>query len=621
MPTGGRNLQFNTLERALSSDLNRLQRLAGGDLSALLKLLVGHRSTQGLAAASYSPASGFVLDDADAGSGAAVADPTTTSTPLTADIFEGFLVRPVPSTLTMTVDPGVMTAVVPDGDPDASATKLVVDPGQPLAGQLLVPQNLANTDAWYIVEAIPALNAAVETRVSDIFNDLTGQFTPTPVTKVQAYLCTYQIRVFTNAFPTLAQGALPLALIYAPGTFALAGGSLVTDQMTFYDVRPLISDRDNSLSGISNQYPTVIGENQFSVSGGNSIVGTAARLFRGRRVGGWLTQGSPVVGTRELITGSPTPFQPFALNNRDQSAGTPSSLGYLYYVFPLGLPRFSRYMNQTDANALGVPRLPRSPRGLPVSSPVVPDIRGVAGNLGLGLGGVTQANPLSLPAWLCSPATHDAVCFGSFEYNTATTAFALVAEDRATFLTDDQNVEGVFLPNGANSPPTTIAVPLTFLNVAQGVTASTLIYESYIVPGVTVPIQAKTVKLRVNFSIEVPVAETFTSMSAMLYAGAHTSTPSPADYSVARFVLEPGKSITTQVNLAVLPFVYEIDVPLVNGSFPVGTTRLPTLIKVILTATAPYPLPGGYGGLQTNLFSGAGPGSQANYIAILGWTV
>jgi hypothetical protein len=219
-----------------------------------------------------------------------------------------------------------------------------------------------------VIECQPITDPNPETDNRDVFNPVTGLFTPTNLPKSQDQLMQYRVRAGTPAggFPGVVSGWLPLAVASVPP------GTTTNDTITFWDVRPLVTDRvfDGSPMGVAlPRRPKALYSGN---TGGGTAVKTAgfAEAWLGnQRLGGNLLRGSPGVDAQ---------YVDFADSANQENAFAPAStnaqLVYYYLVLPFGLPRWSRY---TDASS-GV-RMPRSPRGIPMASLVPPThVTGVA---------------------------------------------------------------------------------------------------------------------------------------------------------------------------------------------------------------------------------------------------
>lgn len=346
MSGGGKQLVFNTQERAVSSDVNRLQSFAGANMAEVFRYLMNVTGT----------------DDLDAGS--VITEYTTLGTPLRAEILNGLLVKPQVGVLDLLVDPGVMFALAPDAAPDDSNYKLVKDPGVASTGLLAMTANPSGSARIDVIE-VQVSSVIVEVDSRDIFNPSTGTFVATSVTKARAATATFQgsasnIRVRAgvagSGFPGTVSGWLPLAVASLPA------GTTTNDTITFWDVRPLVSDRAIGLSGLMLSRP-VISSVLVNCIAGATTAGLVEAVLGGRRIGGRLRSGSTVVDADSIdVT---------IAANQEASGVTFVSARpwYVYLLTPFGLPRWARY-------TVTAPRLPRSPRGMPVVSVTAPDSDG-----------------------------------------------------------------------------------------------------------------------------------------------------------------------------------------------------------------------------------------------------
>lgn len=346
MPSGLKTSIINTQERAISTDINRLQAFAGAGLGELLRYLLNVGGN----------------DDLDAG--AIAIEQNTLTAPLSAQIENGLLVRPQNGNLSLFVDPGVITAVAPDTDPDSSVFKIVVDKGIQSFGVLPMLAGAVGGTRIDIIE-IQVGSTVTEFDSRDEFNPSTGLFTPVNVPKARQGNVTgtgnIRVRAGTpgGAFPGLVTGWLPLAVASIP-TAATS-----CDQMTFWDVRPLTNDRAFGVSALTTDRP-ILNRGAINAIALTNVKGWVSATLNSRRVGGRLHRGSAGVDGALDLT---------AAENRESSFTATVGIWSLYLCTPFGLPRWSRY---TDAVA-GV-RVPRSPRGIPIMSmvPVDPDGRPTA---------------------------------------------------------------------------------------------------------------------------------------------------------------------------------------------------------------------------------------------------
>lgn len=342
MASGMREMILNTQERAISTDLNRLQKFKSQDVSELMRLLLNV---------------GLSSDDADA-AGLATAY-STLDAPLKAEIINGFLVRPITGTGGITVDAGVLYGIIPDGSAEDSNYKYVRDPG--VATPLVFGANASGQIRIDVIECSLG-TADVVNDNRDIFNSVTGLFAATAVTKETAHRLQYRIRQGTpgSGLPANQTGWLPLAVASVPNGFT------TVNQITFWDVRPLLQDRADSILNVSRAKPKITnGEATSGITSGSSpyyVTGVAEAVLNGRKIGGAVRSGSVVADADNIDL--------WAAANQVPSFSISPGLWFVYYCLPGGLPRWARYQ------ATGSNRLPRAPRGIPVLSQTHPDAWG-----------------------------------------------------------------------------------------------------------------------------------------------------------------------------------------------------------------------------------------------------
>lgn len=346
---GWKNVRINTQERAVSVDINRLQKFAGADHAELLRYWFDVQGN----------------DDLDGG--AVVSEFSALGTPLRGEIVNGLMVRPQSGVgvLDLFVDPGVLLAIQPDSpaDPDNSNYKFCHEPGISTLGALLMTVGAVATRIDVI--EVQLADEIAETDNRDIFNTATGLFSATSVTKATraraASVALSTVRVRAGApgggFPGTAAGWLPICVVKVPLT------ATKNDDMTFWDVRPLLNDRVRSPFNLTQNRPRVLQQRTYATQafGTRLVTGIVdAESIDGRRLGGRLRSGNTQA----------TPDADFvaASDAGNQAAGFAPVVGrcwYLYLATPFGLPRWSRY-------TAAAPRLPRAPRGFPIVSEIGP---------------------------------------------------------------------------------------------------------------------------------------------------------------------------------------------------------------------------------------------------------
>jgi hypothetical protein len=344
MPASGfKEMVINAQERAVSVDVNRLQKFKSLDFAEMFRYMLDVTGN----------------DDLDAGG--VIVEPNTQENPLRAEIVNGILVKPQPASLNLLVDPGVAWLINPDSTsttsgPDDSNYKFVRDPGVTVAGTLAMTANAGGSPRVDVIECSWA-NATSETDTRDLFNPSTGLFAASSVTKARQASLTYRVRAGTvgGGFPGTAAGWLPLCVAMMP-----AGGTTV-DNATFWDVRPLLSDRVFTPFAMQVSRP-FIRNAIFSASTLTAATGLMDVFFNNRRIGGRLRSGSAVADADSIDLTA-------AANQAGTLTFTANRPWYLYLVLPFGLPRWARY------TASGT-RLPRSPRGIPLVAMTAPDADG-----------------------------------------------------------------------------------------------------------------------------------------------------------------------------------------------------------------------------------------------------
>jgi hypothetical protein len=374
MANGQEVVVFNTLERAVSEDLDRLQAFQARDLAEALRFLIDvYQGT----------------DDLDAG-GLSV-ETTSLTAPLKAEVLGGFLVQPQNGTPSLLVTDGVAYCVNPDvpAQPDNSVFQYVRDPGVNSLGQLVLTPNATGSVRVDVVECQPNV-VVTETDSRDFYNQVTGLFAPLTVTKAQQGAMTYRVRAGTagSGFPGVATGWLPLCVV------VLQPGATSCDACDFWDVRPMLSDRAFGVANVGSSYPDVRGSlyagDSADASNPTLVAGNVSAILGGRRVGGNLLSGTP---------GADPSYGLDLANAKNQSPGLSSNvttntgvLWYLYLVCPFGLPRWARYSPLSGS----AQRVPRSPRGIPVVSDLACEPNGLA------------SSTVPLPTALFGASTSDA---------------------------------------------------------------------------------------------------------------------------------------------------------------------------------------------------------------------
>lgn len=351
MSSGEKAVVFNTRERALSTDHNRLQAFIARDRSQLARYRFNDKRENWYNLPGV--ATPFVGGQS----------------PLAADVFGGLLVQP--GSTSLLVSAGEVGCLFPDPGitADDSPYMLIDDPGVQIAGVLVFTANGGGGTRVDLIECQP-VSTILESDSRDIFNPSTGLFTPTNVTKVQAFRLQYRITHGTPGagLPATSVGWLPLAVAIVSTTAASFS------DCDFYDVRPLVEDRvapQPSVTGFDGYHPVQRAEFAVRLNGGAMCVGGfAVSDFNGYVAGGELRRSTPSFGGTRGGTGvgdgDPNFINLDLSENRDTGfALSAHAFVYLVAAFPGTLPRWVRY-SQTAVSPFG--RVPRGPRGILVAS-------------------------------------------------------------------------------------------------------------------------------------------------------------------------------------------------------------------------------------------------------------
>lgn len=333
---GMRTLQFNTQERALSTDVNRLQKFKERDVMELLRMWLTSRGTW----------------EASAGVGS---DPQSAAAPSYAEIINGLVPHPIDGTFGMIVDPGV-AVMVDAAQPDGSAGQYIRDNGVPASAPLAVAPNASLFTRFDYLECALATVPETVSDSRDVFDPTTGFFTAAALVKESQVRLQYRVRQGTAGagLPTPDVGWLPLCVIMLPF------GVTNLDGCTLWDVRPLLSDRAEA--GVL-QAAVADGDGLWlDVSGPMTAV---AGNFRVKHNGRWL--GGQVRRGNAGVDGTTVDFSD--VSNGSTAGG--ANLWTVYAALPGGLPRWCRYSDQGSGT-----RSPRACRGILVQSDIRPNSNG-----------------------------------------------------------------------------------------------------------------------------------------------------------------------------------------------------------------------------------------------------
>jgi hypothetical protein len=345
MSSGMKNLVINTQERAISPDINRLQTFKAFDVAEMFRYLID-------------------VSDTDAAPGA-ITEYTSVGTPLRAEVFNGLMVAPQAGSINLYITPGALYAIAPDGGAEDSVYKFVKSAGIQTNGVLTIAANASGSPRIDVVEC-QWTTATVESDSRDIFDETTGLFVAAVVPKVTQGALNYRVRQGTpgSGYPAPVSGWLPLAVALVPN------GSTNNDAVTFWDVRPLLTDRPQ-IQNRSRLMPDYIEQLAFlnvaDFAGEARLSGRCEVQYRNRAFGGTFTSGTTEgTTTQEYID---------LRNVINQSSGfafPAASMVYGYWTQPFGLPRWVKY---TSSPAV---RAPGHARGIFVLSTLAPNSRGQA---------------------------------------------------------------------------------------------------------------------------------------------------------------------------------------------------------------------------------------------------
>jgi hypothetical protein len=489
---GGEIVVINSQERAVSTDINRLQAFRARDVAEAFRHLLG--INQG-------------TDDQDAG---ALYNPqTATTTPLTAEVFAGLLVQPQLASLNLLVTQGVAHCIVPTATTDNSIFYFVEDPGVSVLGSLVMAPNAGGSARIDVVECQPA-DQVIESDSRNFFNPVTGLFSPITVTKATAARMTYRVRQGTvgGGWPGAASGWLPLCVASVPA------GATSCDQITFWDVRPLTTDRV-TIGNASLAHPRRV-RGLLRAQSATTVSGIFEAVFKGRRVGGRLARGTPgtdTVGTLNLND----------VANQDPGvASSALNVGTLCLAFPFSLPRWARYTDATSGA-----RVPRSPRGIPVLTTTG------FGNYGL------PSTSITLPASLGfggAVACADAVLAFGVPLNGGGSA-------QSQFFGEDDAGYAVATPTAS----------LTMVPITNGATTT-------VAAGTHFPFTARSVRLAISITV---TPGSTTSRIVQVLVG-------PDDDSTSVYIATEAAFVMTASVAQVVSFMVEL--PLVTPNYAAGNT-------------------------------------------------
>jgi hypothetical protein len=510
MSSGFKEILFNINERLVSVDHNRSQKFKGADVAETLRYMLDVSAA---------------TDDLDAGG--VVTEFSSLESPLRGEILNGLLVRPAVGSLVMTVDPGVVLALDPDAAADDSNYKYIHDPG--LSGTALqFGANASGSTRIDVVECQPTAGT-LETATRDVYNNATGTFSPTMVTKAVGTQMTYRVRAGTAGagWPGTQSGWMPLLVASIPTA------STTNDTMTFWDVRPLINDRAYGYSNLGQKMPVFRKSQAYvdaiSNAGQARLSGFIEAEFNGRRVGGNMLRGSP--GTDNAYVDLKD-----AANQENAFATPANGYAWLYLAFPFGLPRWARYTDSTSGS-----RIPRSPRGIPILSTTGPKH----------LIGTPNSSGIVPPAaWGFSTGIllANALCVGALQFVSST------AQD-IVFADNMQRLAGAGLSINA--------------------TSATLASQTYVVTENThFPANAKTIFVKISIVINIPATSTVACQPTIDINDASNNGPA------ARVPVQSLNSANPTGTTNTFPFSFVVEVP-IPTKYPTATPGSYNLIHTL----------------------------------------
>jgi hypothetical protein len=422
MSSGQKVVQINHGERLVSDDTNKMQSFIGNHVAQALRRLTQKYGT------AYAPLEfpGLAVERTTA--------PTGTFGTVH-DVFGGLMVRPDNSSFLL-VDPGsagFYCPTYPGLTSDDSPYIVVDDPGVTSVSVLTFTANASGSPRIDVVECRPVAAAPVQEN-RDVYDPATGNWVPTLVTKVASAKLEYRIRLGTaNAgFPALDPEWCPLAFCVVQSG---ASGFLQSD---FYDVRPLVSERDSrtspwvSTDGSQAVFQECIVDHRSVVSENitnHAYRGWVSGSFQGYKFGGYVERNvASSLADFGLNTAGGGQFNAVEYRNAENhitsgSTAVNNTLGFshcLVAVFPAGLGRCVRYTQNTTPTITGpvvtapqvgvAGRLPKGFNGiLVIGRPInVGPMRGcLMNNLPASFGTAIAGNFVSaVVTWLASNGTN-----------------------------------------------------------------------------------------------------------------------------------------------------------------------------------------------------------------------
>lgn len=350
MSSGRRRLIYNFRERVISNDFNRQQAFKDAAAQQLIRFLYDDTYENWLTKPGQNTQHSVV------------------GAPLRSVVAGGLIPEPVAGTQ-INVSAGCMLAIFPAvaGSTDDSPYVFVDDEGSNGDPAMVFTANAGPGIRIDVIECQP-VDTVTATDNRDVFDPTTGLFSPVTVNKVAKATLQYRIRLGVQGagYPGHASGWLPLAIASVPS------GSVDWSTCTFWDVRPLISDRASFAA--ADQF-----REEWTALKGYAIL---SMTTDGRLTGAITTIGNPIIehalgagadGGGYVCGGKLYPGVPgigdiqfFDMNVAGNLvAGFAPVNGEFYAVsafFPHELPRWVRY--NSDPATFGGRRLPWGTRGI-----------------------------------------------------------------------------------------------------------------------------------------------------------------------------------------------------------------------------------------------------------------
>ena len=219
--SGADNVDFNTLERALSSDVDNLQSMQARFMADMLARVF---SSKGVPEGNLSVPTDSITDRIIGGLIASVS-----GTVGSVDITPGALVQ---NSAALSPIPGAL-----DSNFRMAINRVITTLAAPVPG--------GNT--YYLLEA-QMVNVVTSTVNRDIFNTGTGLFVSTPVTKLQERQVQFQWTAGSaTQAPAPSANWVPIAIVFRAG----GGGAVTADDII--DVRPLWTEAVNESASLRAQ--------------------------------------------------------------------------------------------------------------------------------------------------------------------------------------------------------------------------------------------------------------------------------------------------------------------------------------------------------------------------------